>query len=416
MYTPKLFEIIKNYNKELFLNDLIAGIVVAIIALPLSIALAIASGVGPNEGLYTAIIAGFIVSLFGGTRVQISGPTAAFSTIVANIVINDGIDMLIISTIIAGVFLIILGLSKLGKYVTKIPSPIIIGFTAGIALNIIIGQLKDFFGITYLDNSKPISTPEKLIAFINNIKTINIYAILIGLLTIIIILLIPKINKKIPSTFIAIIFATLLVIFTKLNILNISNLYTISNKPMHFTLPNLSLLNNLNVYKNGFLIGILCAIESLLACVVTDKLINDKHNSNAELIAQGLGNMLSVIFGGIPATGALARTTANVENGGKTPIAGMIHAVILFFMLIGLMKYVGLIPMPTIAAVLIIVGYNMSQIKEIKKYASMKNKTDFILLLICFIFTVTFDLTVGISISLIAYFIIKLFKKFLFKN
>ncbi len=403
---PKIFEVIKNYNKETFISDLVAGIVVAIIALPLSIALAIASGVGPNEGLYTAIVAGFIVSFLGGTRIQISGPTAAFSTIVASTVINHGMETLIVSTLVAGVLLIIFGLLRLGKYVVRIPNTIVIGFTAGIALNIFVGQLKDFFGVVYLDGSSPIGSIDKLIEFFKNISTINLTSFFIGIISLLIVIIIPKIFKKIPESLISILIATFLVLFLKLNVLKINDLYVITNKPMTFRMPDFVLLTSPTVYTTGFTIAILTAIESLLACIVSDKMIGDKHHSDAELVAQGIGSMASVLFGGIPATGALARTTANVKNGGKTPIAGMIHAIVLFLILIGLMKYVGLIPMPTVAALLFIVAYNMSQIKTIKEYIKVGNKKDLAVLFICFIFTFVINLVVGIAVSLVVWFIL----------
>ena len=403
---PKIFEVIKNYNKETFISDLVAGIVVAIIALPLSIALAIASGVGPNEGLYTAIVAGFIVSFLGGTRIQISGPTAAFSTIVASTVINHGMETLIVSTLVAGVLLIIFGLLRLGKYVVRIPNTIVIGFTAGIALNIFVGQLKDFFGVVYLDGASPIGSIDKLIEFFKNISTINLTSFFIGIISLLIVIIFPKIFKKIPESLISILIATFLVLFFRLNVLKINDLYVITNKPMSFRMPDFVLLTSPTVYTTGFTIAILTAIESLLACIVSDKMIGDKHHSDAELVAQGIGSMASVLFGGIPATGALARTTANVKNGGKTPIAGMIHAIVLFLILIGLMKYVGLIPMPTVAALLFIVAYNMSQIKTIKEYIKVGNKRDLAVLFICFIFTFVINLVVGIAVSLVEWFIL----------
>lgn len=403
---PKIFEALKGYNAKTFMSDLVAGIIVAIIALPLSIALAIASGVGPNEGLYTAIVAGFIVSLLGGTRIQISGPTAAFSTIVASTVINHGIETLVVSTIVAGIILIVAGFLKLGKYITKIPNTIVIGFTAGVALTIFVGQLKDFCGVTYLDGARPISNIDKLIEFFKCIQTINPLALLIGFITLAIIIVFPKVIKKIPESLIAILVATFIVIILKLNVTKINDLYVISNKPMTFRMPDFILLTNPAVYTTGITIAALTAIESLLACMVSDKMIGDKHHSNAELIAQGVGSIASVLFGGIPATGALARTTANAKNGGKTPVSGMIHAVVLFFILIGLMKYVGLIPMPTVAALLFIVAYNMSQIKTIKEYIKIGNKKDLIILFTCFILTFIFNLVIGIAISLILHLII----------
>ena len=398
--TPKILYSIKHYNKEMFFSDLVAGIIVAIIALPLSIALGIASGVGPNEGLYTAIVAGFIISFLGGSLVQISGPTAAFSTIVATTIATYGMDTLIVSTLVAGILLIIAGYFQLGKYISKIPAPIVTGFTAGVAMNIVVGQLKDFFGLTYIEGTKNITSMDKILAFINHINTINVTALLIGLFALILIILLPKVLKKIPESLIAIIITTLIVIFFKLPILKINDLYTISNKPMSFHMPDFSLLTHIEVYTNGFIIAMIIAIESLLSCVVSDKMINDTHHPNAEIFAQGIGNIFSVLFGGIPATGALARTTANVNNGGKTPIAGMIHSVTLFLILIGLMKYVGLIPMPVIAALLFIVAFNMMQIKVILNYIKKGDKSDLLILFTCFFFTFFINLVVGIAISL----------------
>ena len=406
---PKLFDTMKGYNFSTFTSDLVAGIIVAIIALPLSIALAIASGVGPNEGLYTAIVAGFIVSFLGGTRIQISGPTAAFSSIVASTVINHGMETLIVSTIVAGILLIIFGLLKLGKYITRIPNTIVIGFTAGIALNIFVGQLKDFCGITYLNGANPIGSVDKLIEFFRNIHTINPLALLTGFVSLLVIIIFPKIFKKIPEipeSLISILVATFIVIIFKLNVLKINDLYVITNKPMTFHMPDFILLKSPTVYMTGFTIAALTAIESLLACMVSDKMINDKHHSNTELIAQGVGSIASVLFGGIPATGALARTTANVKNGGKTPVSGMIHSIVLFLILIGLMKYVGMIPMPTVASLLFIVAYNMSQINAIREYIKIGNKKDLLIIFVCFIFTFIINLVVGIAISLVLWFIL----------
>ena len=408
---PKIFDTIKTYNLKTFLSDLSAGIVVAIIALPLSIALAIASGVGPNEGLYTAIVAGFVISLFGGTKIQISGPTAALSSIVASTIINHGIATLIDATIIAGILLIIFGLLRLGKYIAKIPNTIVVGFTAGIALNIFVGQLKDFFGISYLNGTNPVNNIDRIIAFFKNIHTINPFSLLIGILTLASVIAFPKIIKKVPESLIAILISTFLVIFCNLNVLKISDLYVINNKPMTFHMPSIALFKTLPVYATGLTIALLVGVECILACMISDKLSGDKHHPDAELVAQGLGSMASVLFGGIPATGALARTTANVKNGGKTPIAGMIHAVVLFLILIGLMKYVGLIPMPTIAALLFIVAYNMSQIKTIKEYVKIGNKRDLAIIFTCFIFTFVVNLVIGIIVSLILWIMLyKIFK------
>ena len=400
-YKPKILDSLKDYNLNTFLGDLSGGIVVAIIALPLSIALAIASGLGPNEGLYTAIVAGFVVSLFGGTKIQISGPTAALSSIIASAVLKHGVDTLIVATIIAGIILIIFGLLRLGVFLSKVPNTIVVGFTAGIALGLFVGQFKDFFGMTHYVPANIFVNPSKFIAFFQNLNTINIEALLIGLLSLIIILFVPKITKKVPASLFAILVSTIIVYKFNLNVLKISDLYTISNSPMKYTYPNFILLKTPAVYTLGITIAILVGVESILACKVSDKLSDDLHHANAELIAQGLGNIASVLFGGIPATAALARTSINVKNGGKTPIAGMIHAVALFLILIGLMKYVGMIPMPTIAAILIVVSFNMSQMNAIKGYLKAGNKKDIAVIFTCLILTFALNLIAGISIALL---------------
>ena len=400
-YKPKIFDSLKGYNLDTFLCDLTAAIVVAIIALPLSIALAIASGVGPNEGLYTAIVAGFVISLLGGTKIQISGPTAALSGIIASAILKHGFDTLVVATIFAGVILIIFGVLRIGVYLAKIPNTIVIGFTAGIALGILVGQSKDFFGITYLNGARPIGNIEKIIEFFKSIKTLNPYSLFIGLLSFLILIIFPKISKKIPSSLIAILISTIIVRVCNLNVLKINDLYVISNKPMTFHAPNFILLKTPAVYTIGITIACLIAVEAILACKVSDKLSDDYHHGNAELIAQGFGSIASVLFGGIPATGALARTSASAKNGAKTPIAGMLHAVILFFILIGLMKYVGMIPMSTIAALLFVVAANMSQVNAIKGYLKTGNKKDISVIFTCLILTFTLNLMVGISVALI---------------
>lgn len=311
---PMLLTTLKSYDRSQFVKDVTAGIIVAIIALPLSIALALASGVGPQAGIFTAIVAGFVISAFGGSSVQIAGPTAAFATIVAGIVAKDGLDGLVISTILAGIFLILMGLCHFGSLIKFIPYTITTGFTSGIAVTIVIGQLKDFFGVTYPNGLKPIETMEKL---------------------------------------------------------------------------------------NAFAIAVLAAIESLLSCVVADGMINGKHRSDTELVAQGLGNIASALFGGIPATGAIARTAANIKNGGRTPVAGMVHSITLVIVLVVLMPFAGMIPMPTIAAILFVVAYNMCQWRTFVHMLKTAPKSDIIVLIVTFILTVVFDLVVAIEIGMV---------------
>ena len=405
-YKPKILDSLKGYNLKTFLGDLTAGIVVAIIALPLSIALGIASGVGPNEGLYTAIVAGFVISFFGGTKIQISGPTAALSGIIASAILEHGINTMIVATIVAGFILILLGILRVGAYLSKVPNTIVVGFTAGVALGLFVGQLKDFFDVTYFVSTNPFINPSKFIAFIKNINTLNIQATLIALLSLLIIIITPKLTKKVPASLFAILISTILVNKFNLNVLKIGDLYAISNSPMKFTYPNFTLLRTPTVYTLGITIAVLVGIESILACKVSDKLSDDLHHSNAELIAQGLGNIASVLLGGIPATAALARTSTNVKNGAKTPIAGMIHAIVLFLILIGLMKYVGMIPMPTIAAILIVVSFNMSQMNAIKGYIKVGNKKDIAVIFTCLILTFALNLIAGISVSLVLWIIL----------
>lgn len=405
-YKPKILDALKDYNLDTFLGDFTSAIVVAIIALPLSIALAIASGVGPNEGLYTAIVAGFVISLLGGTKIQISGPTAALSGIIASAILKHGIDTLIVATIVAGVLLIIFGFLRVGVHLAKIPNTIVIGFTSGVALGILVGQSKDFFGVTYLNGARPIGNIEKIVEFFKNINTLNIYSLLVGLLSLTILITFPKISKKIPASLIAILISTIVVKVSNLNVLKISDLYAISNSPMTFRAPNLILLKTPAVYTIGITIACLIAVEAILACKVSDKLSGDYHHGNAELIAQGLGSIASVLFGGIPATGALARTSASVKNGAKTPIACMLHSIILFLILIGLMKYVGMIPMSTIAALLFVVAYNMTQLKTIKGYIKDGNKKDIAVLFTCLILTFALNLIAGISVALILWLIL----------
>lgn len=404
-FKPMLFSNLKEYNKEQFLKDVISGIIVAIIALPLSIALALASGVGPEEGIYTAIIAGFLISFFGGSRVQIAGPTAAFATIVAGIVAKNGMDGLILATLIAGVILILMGAFKLGALIKFIPYTITTGFTAGIAVTILIGQLKDFFGLTFPEGVKPIETMDKVEAVISNFGTVNIDAVIVGVISLAILIawpFIPKIGKIIPGSLVAVIAGIVLVKFCALKANTIGDLYTISNSLPSLHIPQFSWTALRDVATDGFTIAILAAIESLLSCVVADSMINSHHRSNQELIAQGIGNIGSALFGGIPATGAIARTAANIKNGGRTPIAGMVHSVVLVLVLVILMPYAALIPMPTIAAILFLVAYNMCGYKSFAHLCKTAPKSDIIVLVMTFVLTVVFDLVVAIGVGMVA--------------
>lgn len=389
----------KTYSREQFVKDVTAGIIVAIIALPLSIALA--SGVGPEAGIFTAIVAGFVISALGGSSVQIAGPTAAFATIVAGIVAKNGLDGLVIATILAGIFLILMGLCHFGTLIRFIPYTITTGFTAGIAVTIVIGQLKDFFGVTYPDGVKPIETMEKLHAFVENCGTVNLSAVIVGVVSLAILIISPYIFKKIPGSLLAVVAGILMVKFLPLKASTIGDLYSISNALLGFHLPALSLAAVKDAIPNAFTIAVLAAIESLLSCVVADGMINGKHRSDMELVAQGAGNIASALFGGIPATGAIARTAANIKNGGRTPIAGMVHSITLVLVLVVLMPYAGMIPMPTIAAILFVVAYNMCQWRPFAHLIQTAPKSDILVLLVTFFLTVVFDLVVAIEIGML---------------
>lgn len=403
---PKLFSVMKTYTKKQLLQDIIAGIIVAIIALPLSIALALASGVEPACGVYTAIAAGFMVSLLGGSRVQIAGPTAAFATIVAGIVATHGMDGLILATILAGIMLILMGVFKLGSLIKFIPYTITTGFTAGIAVTIVVGQIKDFLGLTYAEGVKPVETLEKLKANIDAIGTFSWQALLVGAVCLAILILYPKLEKRVPPSLIAVVVGALMVKFIPgldEGVYTIGELYTIPTGLPKFNLSGLdfSFAKISAVLPSAFTIAILAAIESLLSCVVADSMVNSKHNSNAELVAQGVGNIASVLFGGIPATGAIARTAANAKNGGRTPIAGMVHAVVLLLVLLFLMPYAALIPMPAIAAILFMVAYNMSEWRKFVHTVKTAPKSDTIVMVITFTLTVIFDLVIAIEVGMI---------------
>lgn len=398
---PMLLTALKSYDKSQFVKDVTAGIIVAIIALPLSIALALASGVGPEAGIFTAIVAGFVISALGGSSVQIAGPTAAFATIVAGIVARDGMDGLVIATVLAGVFLILMGICRFGSLIKFIPYTITTGFTSGIAVTIVIGQLKDFFGVTYPEGVRPIETMEKLAAFLENIGTVNPAALIVGAVSLVILIISPYIFKKIPGSLIAVIVGIFMVKFLPLKVSTIGNLYTISNALPSFHLPAVNFEIVQAAIPNAFTIAILAAIESLLSCVVADGMINGKHRSDMELVAQGAGNIASALFGGIPATGAIARTAANIKNGGRTPVAGMVHSITLVIVLVVLMPYAGMIPMPTIAAILFIVAYNMCQWRTFLQLVKTAPKSDILVLVVTFVLTVVFDLVVAIEIGMI---------------
>lgn len=398
---PMLLSSLKSYDKSQFVKDVTAGIIVAIIALPLSIALALASGVGPEAGIFTAIVAGFVISALGGSSVQIAGPTAAFATIVAGIVAHDGMDGLIVATILAGIFLILMGLCHFGSLIKFIPFTITTGFTSGIAVTIVIGQLKDFFGLTYPNGVKPIETVEKFEAVINNFSTINMDAVIVGGVSLAILIIAPYIFKRIPGSLLAVIAGILMVQFLPLKVNTIGNLYTISNALPSLRFPSLSLNIIQNALPNALTIAVLAAIESLLSCVVADGMINGKHRSDMELVAQGAGNIASALFGGIPATGAIAKTAANIKNGGRTPIAGMVHSITLVIVLVVLMPYAGMIPMPTIAAILFIVAYNMCQWRTFVNLVKTAPKSDVIVLVTSFVLTVIFDLVVAIEVGMV---------------
>lgn len=396
---PKLFSTMKTYTKEQFLKDIVAGIIVAIIALPLSIALAIASGVNPEQGLYTGIIAGFFISFLGGSRVQIGGPTAAFVVIIYGIIAKYGTSGLIVATFLAGIIMIIMGLLHFGDLIKFIPKTITIGFTLGIAVGIFFGQIKDFLGLDM--ESVPSEFADKIIAYGKSIHTLHWMTFGIGMLALLIQIFWPKITEKIPGSLVAIIVTTLLVKVFRLPVATIGDLYTIKPGFPTFAMPQLSIALVRDMISPAFTIAILASIESLLSCVVSDGMIGGHHRSNAELVGQGVGNIMSSLFGGIPATGAIARTAANVRNGGRTPVAGMVHAVTLLLILVFLMPYASMIPMTTLAAILIIVAYNMSGWRTFIHMVKTSPKSDITVLVVTFLLTVFFDLVIAIEIGMV---------------
>lgn len=404
-FKPKLLLALKNYSKELFMADLMAGIIVGIVALPLAIAFGIASGVSPEKGIITAIIAGFIISMMGGSKVQIGGPTGAFIVIVYGIIQQYGEAGLIVATLMAGVLLILLGVFKLGAIIKFIPYPIIVGFTSGIAVTIFTTQIADIFGLSFGGEKLPGDFIGKWIMYFNHFDTINWWNTIISIASIIIIAMTPKFSKKIPGSLIAIIAITLLVYVLKTyvgvdSIDTIGDRFSIKAQLPGAEVPTLNWEAMKGLLPAAITIAVLGAIESLLSATVADGVIGDKHDSNTELIAQGTANIITPLFGGIPATGAIARTMTNINNGGKTPVAGLIHAVVLFLILLFLMPLAQYIPMACLAGVLVVVSYNMSEWRTFR--ALLRNpKSDITVLLITFFLTVIFDLTVAIEVGLV---------------
>lgn len=404
-FKPKLYTTLQNYSKAMFMQDLMAGVIVGIVALPLAIAFGIASGVSPEKGIITAIIAGFLISLLGGSKVQIGGPTGAFIVIIYGIIQQYGEAGLIVATLIAGVLLVLLGVFKLGAVIKFIPYPIIVGFTSGIAVTIFTTQIADVFGLTFGDEKVPGDFIGKWMLYFRHFDTINWWNTAISILSIIIIAITPRFSKKIPGSLVAIILVTIGVYLLKMYggitcIDTIGDRFSIKSELPDAVVPDLNWEAIRNLFPVAVTIAVLGAIESLLSAAVADGMISDKHDSNTELIAQGVANIVTPLFGGIPATGAIARTMANINNGGKTPVAGIVHAVVLLLILLFLMPLAQYIPMGCLAGVLVIVSYNMSGWRTFK--ALMKNpKSDVTVLLITFFLTIIFDLTIAIEFGLV---------------
>ena len=414
VFSPKLFRTFRKYNKAQFGQDTLAGIIVGIVAIPLAIAFGISSGVGPTEGLVTAIIAGFLISFFGGSKVQIGGPTGAFIVIIYGIIQQYGLAGLTIATVMAGILLIAMGLSRLGSVIKFVPYPVIVGFTAGIAVTIFSTQMNDFFGLGLTD--VPANFVDKWVYYFQHYSNVNWWAFGVGMFSLLICIFMPKLTKRVPGSLAAIVFATLAVWILKeyapaswgvASLQTIGDLYELPHGVPMPHLPSLELAEGESffsmireLFPSAFTIAMLCAIESLLSAMVADGVIGDKHNSNTELIAQGIANVVVPFFGGIPATGAIARTMTNINNGGRTPVAGIIHAIVLLLVLIFLGQLVGLIPMSCLAAVLIMVAYSMSGWKTIVGTFKHRNR-DMWVLLITFFLTVIFDLTVAIEVGIL---------------
>lgn len=404
-FKPRLFSTLKNYSKETFISDLMAGIIVGIVALPLAIAFGIASGVSPEKGIITAIIAGFIISLLGGSKVQIGGPTGAFIVIIYGIIQQYGEAGLIVATLMAGILLILLGVFKLGAIIKFIPYPIIVGFTSGIAVTIFTTQIADIFGLNFGGEKVPGDFIGKWMIYFRHFDTVNWWNAVVSILSIIIIAITPRFSKKIPGSLIAIIVVTIGVYVLKTyagidSIDTIGDRFTIKSELPEAAIPTLNWEAIKDLFPVAITIAVLGAIESLLSATVADGVTGDKHDSNTELIAQGTANLITPLFGGIPATGAIARTMTNINNGGKTPVAGIIHAIVLLLILLFLMPLAQYIPMACLAGVLVIVSYNMSEWRTFK--ALLKNpKSDVTVLLITFFLTIIFDLTIAIEVGLV---------------
>lgn len=404
-FKPKLFTTLKNYTRENFMTDLMAGIIVGIVALPLAIAFGIASGVTPEKGIITAIVAGFIISFLGGSKVQIGGPTGAFIVIIYGIIQEYGIEGLMVATMMAGIILVLLGIFKLGTIIKFIPYPIIIGFTSGIAVTIFTTQIADIFGLNFNGEKVPGDFIGKWILYFHHFDTVNWWNVVVSVASIFIIAITPKFSKKIPGSLVAIVLVTVAVYLMKMYggiqcIDTIGDRFSIKAQLPEAAVPSLDWKAIKNLFPVAITIAVLGAIESLLSAAVADGVIGDRHDSNTELIAQGIANFVSPIFGGIPATGAIARTMTNINNGGKSPVAGIVHAVVLLLILLFLMPLAQYIPMACLAGVLVIVSYNMSGWRVFK--GLLKNpKSDVTVLLITFFLTVIFDLTVAIEVGLV---------------
>ena len=396
---PKLFSVMKTYTKDQFIKDVVAGLIVAIIALPLSIALAISSGTTPEVGLYTAIIAGFFIAVLGGSRVQIGGPSATFMVVVYGVIAQHGMEGMIITTILAGLILIGFGLLKLGSTIKYIPYPITIGFTSGIAVTIFSSQIKDFFGLNI--GEVPTAFVDKWGLFISSMDTMHVQTTLVASLALGLLIIWPRVNRKIPASLISILVTTILVNALNLDVLTIGGRYPdLSSALPTLRFPQFSIREIGIFIQPAFTIAFLCSVESLLSAVVSDGMIGSKHRSNMELIAEGVANIASGLFGGIPATGAIARTVANIKNGGRTPIAGIVHSLTLLLILVFFMPLVKLIPLPTLAAILVMVSYNMSEWRTFKGLLKAP-KSDIAVLLTTFILTVVVDLAVAISVGMV---------------
>ena len=397
-FRPKLFDTLKSYNKKQLINDILAGLTVAMIALPLSIAIAVASGVEPERGVWTSIIAGFVIAMLGGSSVNISGPTLAFITVVQSIVLEKGIDGLIIATILAGIILVLMGLFKLGSLVKYIPMTITTGFSAGLSISIIIGQIKHFLGLTI--DGGGIEGIDKLDSIIKALGTLNWQSLVIGVISLIIMLILPRYTKKVPPSIIVIALGAIAVWALKMNVSTVGDLFNASI-PSHANIQETNINTIISLIPEAMIIAMLAAIESMLSSVISDGIINDKTNANTELLAIGIGNIASGIFGGIPATGAIARTTVNIKNGGKTPVSAMVHSVAMLMSMLIVVPFVDMIPMPTIAAILFVVAFSMADWKRFIHICKNATNAETIILIVTFVLTIVFNLMIAISAGLI---------------